>query len=70
VEFSDPPTIGELKALRTYATMRAHAGQGDAVVTVLIHTGRGNPSEADFRAEIRPNASMSPCNLVITVIYL
>jgi len=43
----------ELKVLRAYATMRTHVGQANAVVTVSVEIGPGDPLEAELRANIR-----------------
>ena len=39
-------------------------------MTVSVEIGPGNPLEADFRVDIRPNASMSPRGLAVALICL
>jgi uncharacterized membrane protein len=56
-----------LKAVLGYGTLRAHTDLGDELLALAVQVGRG---EEEFRAEIRPDASMSPRNLAVTVICL
>ncbi len=53
-----------------YATLRAQTSHRAGVVTLSIQIGDGQIPAGSFRAEIRPNRSMSSRNLVVMVICL
>ena len=52
-----------------YANLRAHASHRIGSLTLTVQIGDG-PSTGGFRAEIRPNCSMSPRGLVVTMMCL
>ena len=52
------------------ATLRAQISHWVGVVTVSVEIGEGQTPAGCFRAEIRPNRSASPRNLVVMVICL
>ena len=59
-----------MKVIPAYATLRAQASHRAGVVTLSIQIGDGQIPTGSFRAEIRPNRSMSSRNLVVMVICL
>lgn len=59
-----------MKVLPAYATLRAHTSCRTVVLALSVQIGDGQIPSGEFRAEVRPNRSMSPRGLVITVICL